>query len=346
MNQGVTLMSLTAAVETLRALYARVGKRPDFVRRVREQEHVLAQYQPLFRQPEGLTVEAFRSFLYFENNRHWTGLHRQVSRLLSDMTTLRQALGVLVDESRPLAPRFDQALKQVRGMGKALATAILLVAYPDRYGVWNQASEAALKILGIWPDFPRGTSPGQRYAQVNDILQHLSRSLDVDLWTLDWLFWELVQQTETGEPEEEVPRFPEETLHFRLERHLHDFLVENWEATDLGREWEIYREDEDLAGVEYPTGVGRIDILARHKSRPAWLVVELKRGRPADHVLGQLLRYIGWVRRHLAREGEEVYGLILAEDADPRLLYALQALDHKRIRLMRYRLLFQLEAIT
>jgi len=339
------MKSMTAAIENLRTLYARVGKQPDFVRRIREQESVLAQFQPLFRQPERLTAEAFRSFLYFENNKHWTGLHRQVKRLLADMDVLRQAIGVLVDETRPLAERFDQTLKQVRGMGKALATAVLLVAYPDRYGVWNQISEAALKILGIWPDFPRGTSLGQRYAQVNEILQQLGRQMEIDLWTLDWLLWELVQQTEAGEGEEKAWTFPEEAVHFRLERHLHDFLVENWEATELSREWEIYREDEELVGVEYPTEVGRIDILARHKSRPAWLVVELKRGRPADHVLGQLLRYIGWVRRHLAKEEEEVYGLILAQDADPRLLYALQALDQQRVRIMRYRVRFHLEPV-
>ncbi|RME94858.1 MAG: hypothetical protein D6773_19070, partial [Alphaproteobacteria bacterium] len=31
--------------------------------------------------------------------------------------------------------------------GKNIATAVLLVRYPDRYGVWNNTSEAALKKL-------------------------------------------------------------------------------------------------------------------------------------------------------------------------------------------------------
>ncbi|MDR9785968.1 MAG: endonuclease NucS [Peptococcaceae bacterium MAG4] len=92
----------------------------------------------------------------------------------------------------------------------------------------------------------------------------------------------------------------------------------------MGREWEIYREPGDEeAGFEYPTDAGRIDILARHRSYPEWLVIELKKSQSTDRVIGQILRYMGWVKRHLASPEEKVRGLIISPDVDKNLQYAL-----------------------
>jgi len=338
------------ALERLRTVLSRMQSQEDFRRKTGERDEVLARYQPVFdpHNLDSLSEEVFRSFLYFENNKHWTGLQRTANLITSDMDALRKGLAILLDESRPLAERFDEALKRVKGMGKALATAILLVVYPDRYGVWNSTSEAGMKITGLWPQFKKGTTPGQRYARINEILCQLATSLKIDLWTLDWLWWELVQEQETEgvSKERSLPPWPDEQR-FRLEQHLLDFLVANWEHTELGKEWDIYSEPgEELAGCEYPTDVGRIDILARHKHRPAWLVVELKRGRTSDQTLGQLLRYMGWVQRNLASPEEEVNGLIIAADVEPALLLALEALGHNRVQVMRYRVQFHLEHVS
>src|SRR5690606_17736731 len=83
---------------------------------------------------------------------------------------------------------------------------------------------------------------------------------------------------------------------FSLERQLEEFLLENWDRTILGEEWEIYRTPDDPeAGRQYPTDVGRIDILAVHRKEPRFLVVELKRRQGTDETVGQALRYLGWV---------------------------------------------------
>lgn len=337
------------ALSKLRAVLARVPKDVDLQTIINARDEVLSRYQPIF-SPDYLpkmTAEDFGSFLYFENNKHWTGLHRHVRSLTADMDALRKALAALLDESRPLAERFDKIVgtSTVRGLGKGLATAVLLVAYPDRYGVWNNISEAVLKELGVWPEFDRGTSLGNRYFQLNQILQALAGELGVDLWTLDALFWGALKEEEEKEERPEVePAGVEQG--FRLERHLHDFLRDNWEYTELGREWEIYREPGDEeAGFEYPTDAGRIDILARHKSRPEWLVVELKRGQSTDQVVGQILRYMGWVRRHLASSGEEVRGLIISSEVDRNLEYALANFPPGHIQVMRYRVQFFLEPV-
>jgi RecB family endonuclease NucS len=73
--------------------------------------------------------------------------------------------------------------------------------------------------------------------------------------------------------------------------------------------------------LEYSTDVGRIDILAVD-AQGGLLVVELKVSRGPDAVCGQLLRYKGWVKRHLA-QGRRLRGLIIAQHISERIRYAL-----------------------
>ncbi len=342
------MVEVSSAIGRLSQYLRKAERIAEFQELIRAKDEVLARYQPIFSSARisQLDEESFRSFLYFENNKHWTGLYRQGNRLTQNMDTLRHALGMLLDERRPLADRFDDALGQVKGLGKGLASAILLVAYPDRYGVWNNVAESAMKALSVWPDFGWGTTLGQRYERLNALLTEIASGLGVDLWTLDALWWAVLRAEEGGVAEgEEVLVGEAEGSVFRLERHLHDFLVNNWEMTDLGRDWQIYGESGDeTAGYEYPTAVGRIDILAKHRTKPAWLVIELKRHRASDRVVGQLLRYMGWVKRHLAKPNDEVKGIIITPEIDESLRYALVAVKGQGITLMRYRVEFHLES--
>lgn len=52
-------------------------------------------------------------------------------------------------------------------------------------------------------------------------------------------------------------------------------------------------------------------------------MIELQRGQTSGQTVGQVLRYMGAVRRELAKDGDEIQGLIIAHDADDRLRYAL-----------------------
>ncbi len=105
------------------------------------------------------------------------------------MENLRDAIATLVDESRPLAERFDIAAALVDGGNWATLTPILLVAYPDRYGVWNGTSEPEMRDHGVWPVFPRGSTDGEKYELINAVLVDLAKDHGVDLWTFDTLWW-------------------------------------------------------------------------------------------------------------------------------------------------------------
>ena len=86
----------------------------------------------------------------------------------------------------------------------------------------------------------------------------------------------------------------EDPAAFALEKHLEDFLVQNWAQTDLGKEYDIFEEDGEKVGQQYPTDTGSIDILAIKKDKKELLVLELKKGRASDVVVGQALRYMGY----------------------------------------------------
>jgi len=99
-------------------------------------------------------------------------------------------------------------------------------------------------------------------------------------------------------------------------------------------------EDGDIVGQQFQTSIGRIDILAQRKDGKGWLVIELKKGRSGDQVVGQLLRYIGWIKKEKAQEKDEVRGLIIVGDKTDKLKYAIETV--KNIDLMVYSVNFEL----
>lgn len=110
---------------------------------------------------------------------------------------------------------------------------------------------------------------------------------------------------------------------FALEKHLEDFLVQNWKQTELSEKYDIFEEEGELVGQQYPSDTGPIDILAISRDKKELLVVELKKGRVSDVAVGQLQRYMGYVKEELAEEGQKVKGVIIALEDDIRLRRAL-----------------------
>lgn len=150
---------------------------------------VLDRYGPKFRNPSELTRQDYLEFLSFKHNHHWQGLERTARNAAEDLPQLRSTLTGLVDETQPISTRFETALDRLHGVGKATLTPILLVAFDDRYGVWNGTSEAAMRDLDQWPNFPRRSSMGEQYEIINDRLMELASTHNVNLWTLDVLYW-------------------------------------------------------------------------------------------------------------------------------------------------------------
>lgn len=127
---------------------------------------------------------------------------------------------------------------------------------------------------------------------------------------------------------------------FALEKHLEDFLVHNWKQTELGKDYNIYEEDGEVVGRQYPSDTGPIDVLAISKDKKTLLVVELKRGRVSDNVVGQIQRYMGYVKDELAESNQQVRGVIIALEDDIRIRRALSVTNN--IEFYRYQISFKL----
>ncbi len=132
----------------------------------------------------------------------------------------------------------------------------------------------------------------------------------------------------------------EDPLAFALEKHLEDFLVKKWHQTELSQQYNIYEEDGELVGQQYCINAGTIDILAISKDKKRLLVVELKRGRASDIVVGQILRYMGCIKEQIAETDQRVEGVIIALEDDQKLRWALNAVPS--VSFYRYELSFKL----
>ncbi|MCY0389914.1 endonuclease NucS [Robbsia sp. Bb-Pol-6] len=148
-----------------------------------------------------------------------------------------------------------------------------------------------------------------------------------------------------------VPSLPEQVSSndvygaFALEAHLRDYLAKNL-PTLPGHTTPLRLHVDDggsgREGVEYQTDVGQIDLLATGTNGDFY-VLELKLLRGVDKALGQILRYMGWVQKHLAN-GKRVFGVIVASEVLTQLKYA--ATQVPNVLLMEYRLLVALQPVA
>ena len=109
---------------------------------------------------------------------------------------------------------------------------------------------------------------------------------------------------------------------FALESHLEHFIIENWEQTILAKDYDIF-QDGELTGKQFPTDTGPIDILAISKDKKELLVIELKKGRASDSVVGQIQRYMGYIKDEFLESGQKVKGIIIALENDTKVKRAL-----------------------
>lgn len=154
-----------------------------------------------------------------------------------------------------------------------------------------------------------------------------------------------VRLTESGDGQDDVTEAVNaaESSLFALESHLRDYLARNLGSLQgMPNKLAIYSSPDGRDGVEFQTDVGPIDILAVDEAG-RFVVLELKLGRGPDATLGQILRYMGWVSKHLA-QCQPVSGIIIASEIPAKLRYAVTQVPN--VRLMEYELAFSVSAVN
>jgi hypothetical protein len=101
------------------------------------------------------------------------------------------------------------------------------------------------------------------------------------------------------------------TTEFLLERDLQLFLAKHLDRIEPGLKLYVDEEGSGVSALEFDAGGGRrIDILATDAAG-GLVVIELKVSKGYDRVVGQLLRYVNWVKLNLAQKGQRVRGIII-----------------------------------
>jgi len=127
----------------------------------------------------------------------------------------------------------------------------------------------------------------------------------------------------------------EETLDY--EKQLQELLWKEWDKTRYAKEWKLVINGNSTHGQYHAGTFGTIDLLAKHKKKDAWLVIELKRQKSSDTAVGQILRYMGWVKENLADSCSHVEGLIISAAVDENLKMALKCISNVSVTIYSYR---------
>ena len=97
------------------------------------------------------------------------------------------------------------------------------------------------------------------------------------------------------------------------EKNLEDFVVEQLETVEAGL---------CLVSRQLSTPAGRLDLLCKD-ALGNYVVVELKKSQGGDQVVGQILRYMGWVKEKYPKSN--VRGIVIVGKKDDALRYAIAA---------------------
>ena len=116
---------------------------------------------------------------------------------------------------------------------------------------------------------------------------------------------------------------------FYMEKQLEDFIIENWDKTEFGKKYDLIEEEVEIISQQFKTDIGFVDILARDKKTKNYVVIELKKNQTSDDTIGQLLRYMGWIKKNKKDDG--VKGVIVAGQFDTKLDHAKSMIPNSEV---------------
>lgn len=244
----------------------------------------------------------------------------------------------LVDELYKINERQKNSLT---GKSANAINAMLFAFNPDKYIAVVSLNDRK-KIIDYFnfdggPNFDND-SPGKKIVLSNraiiDGFKNLGvyaspRAISVFLYNRSLkLYWKPKEDDESADfetessPLEAKQEISDKSV-FTKEDELENFLIKNWEKTELGKDYELIEEDGEMVSQQYRTSIGQVDILVRDKKTKQYVVIELKKGQSSDNAIGQLARYMGWIDLNKPSD-KPVKGIIIASSYDENVFYALK----------------------
>lgn len=266
--------------------------------------------------------------------------NRALSNLLYRNSTLEvfnQKLRELYFGNAPFVQRVDEFFK-LDGIGKQTLSQLLLALDSRKYPLITSQTKDALELDAQQEQ--KALDIALKKFEVENPQQYLDLTLS---YLADFVIFEQIKELTNLEKymsvnnmiwiaKQEEKEEPEETRELytsaSLEKDLRDSLAKNPHVLEKGLK---------LIGKEYPTNeVGNIDLLLNDHMGYE-VIVELKRGRESDVVVGQISRYMGWA---IKNRKNKTRGIIVVNEPDSRLEYAILPFGGS-IKIKYYRVKFE-----
>ncbi len=273
-----------------------------------------------FKNGEDLSAETldelFRNMKLFSANRNLSNLLYRTNGLENFNKQLRS----LVHGTLPFAQRVNEFFKMqligVQTLSQFLVAAntrenpFVTAQTKEALGVDSEQDESALDdALEMFRVADKSSLRDRTLDYLRDyvIFKCVKDLLGLEQYTSvnNLLWFAAIQDEETG-PEEVIKSYGS----ISMENDLRDFLADN-----------IFLVEKNLTLIEkeFDTrGAGRIDLLCKDM-KGSHVVIELKKGRIGHEVVGQTLKYIGWVQKNLSKKAR---GIIIVSEPDDKLQYA------------------------
>lgn len=218
---------------------------------------------------------------------------------------------------------FDKELKEYRFKVKSYRKGVRRIIFPQEeykeYSFWQFGDELVKMGIGYWTFY----ISSQGNISIEFIIPNF--------------IYEAIKEYKNKLPtienfKEKINKIKKEMEKRKLEK---EWNIEDFEETEVVSEVleseieasiisnpEILEEGLELIGNQYQTPVGYIDIFCRDKNGN-FVIVELKRGAGSYKVVGQIQKYMAWVKENLAKD-RQVRGIIVVKEVDQELKYAIK----------------------
>ncbi len=178
------------------------------------------------------------------------------------------------------------------------------------------------------PNF-ENSSQGQKIVQSNRSIINGFNSLGINIFPRaisDFLYLKLKDfWNKSPDIEEEPEEIPEEKMDLLEEKYYQKLIHRNFKKIFPKLEY-FDHESQDIHEGHYTAEVGIMDFLCVDE-KGNFIVIELKIGT-SDKSLGQICRYMGWVKENLCDGNKKVRGIIVGENDDLQLDYAVKVVPY------------------
>ncbi len=132
----------------------------------------------------------------------WGNKHYVVDKIIKQngLPNFRKHLAELIWSKKPIAQRWDEFRKEIKGVGPAMMSEILCKVHPDKYLLWNRRVLVGLRYLEV-KNLPRHDYQftGELYKELCSIGIEIAEALksagfkDTSLLAVDYFIWDELQ---------------------------------------------------------------------------------------------------------------------------------------------------------